>query len=101
GQTVLLSVQWRDGFAAVEGALYTANLVQRQVGGTPPRAPAGDSELGKFMQQVQGTMRAQGVGTQLADGGLKTDTAVAGPWDAAALISGLQVSAGKEDGMLT
>jgi len=53
------------------------------------------------MQQVQGTMRAQGIGTQLADGGLKTDTAVAGPWDAAALISGLQFSAVKQDVMLT
>ena len=101
GQTVLLSVQWRDGFAALEGALYTANLVQRQVGGSPPGVPAGDSEYGKFMQQVQGTMRAQGIGTQLADGGLKTDTAVAGPWDAAALISGLQFSAVKQDVMLT
>ena len=101
GQTVLLAVQWRDGFAALEGSLYTAGLVQRQVGGTPPGPPAGDSEFGKFMQQVQGVMRAQGIGTQMGDGGLKTDTAVAGPWDAAALISGLQFSAVKQDVLLS
>ncbi|HEY6224623.1 MAG TPA: hypothetical protein VIW26_12625, partial [Gemmatimonadales bacterium] len=100
GQTVLLTVQWRDGFAGLEGARYTASLVQRQVGGPPPRA-AGDSQFGKFMQQVQGAMRAQGVGTQMGDGGLKTDTAVAGPWDEAALLSGLEFSAVKHDVMLT
>jgi len=100
GQTVLLTVQWRDGFAGLEGARYTASLVQRQVGGPLPGA-AGDSQFGKFMQQVQGAMRAQGVGTQMGDGGLKTDTAVAGPWDEAALLSGLEFSAVKHDVMLT
>lgn len=101
GQTVLLTVQWRDGFAGLEGAIYTAGLVQRQVGGTPPAVPAGDSQFGKFMQQMQGAMRAQGVGTQMGDGGLKTDTAVAGPWDAAALVSGLEFSAVKHDVLLS
>jgi hypothetical protein len=101
GQTVLLSVQWRDGFAGLEGARYTASLVQRQVGGTPPSVPAGDTQFGKFMQQVQGVMRAQGIGTQMSDGGLKTDTAVAGPWDEAALLSGLEFSAVKQDVMLS
>ena len=101
GQTVLLTVQWRDGFAGLEGARYTASLVQRQVGGPPPGLPAGDSQFGKFMQQVQGAMRAQGVGTQMGEGGLKTDTAVAGPWDEAALLSGLEFSAVKQDVMLS
>ena len=101
GQTVLLTVQWRDGFAALEGARYTASLVQRQVGGPPPGAAAGDSQFGKFMQQVQGAMRAQGIGTQMGDGGLVTDTAVAGPWDEAALLSGLSFSAVKRDVLLS
>jgi predicted ATP-dependent protease len=100
GQQVQLTVQWRDGFAALEGARYTAGLVQRQVGGMPPAA-AGDSQFGKFMQQVQGAMRAQGIGTQMGAGGLTSDSAVAGPWDEASLISGLQFSAVKQDVMLS
>jgi hypothetical protein len=101
GQTVLLTVQWRDGFAGLEAARYTASLVQRQVGGAAPSPPAGDSQFGKFMQQVQGAMGTQGIGTQLGDGGLVTDTAVAGPWDEAALLSGLEFSAVKQDVMLS
>lgn len=97
GQEVMLSVQWRDGFAALEGARYTAGLVQRQVGGMPPTPAGGDSQLGNFMQQVQGVMRAQGIGTQMNETGLVTDTAVAGPWDEASLIAGLGFSAVKND----
>lgn len=100
GQQVMLAVQWRDGFAALEGERYTAGIVQRQVGGMPSGA-AGDTQFGKFMQQVQGAMRAQGIGTQMGDGGLTTDSSVAGPWDDASLISGLQFSAVKQDVMLT
>ena len=101
GQQVQLTVQWRDGFAALEGARYTAGLVQRQAGGMPPGPAAGDSQFGKFMQQVQGAMRAQGIGTQMSDGGLTSDSAVAGPWDEASLISGLQFNAVKQDVMLS
>lgn len=100
GQQVRLAVQWRDGFGALEDARYTAGLVQQRVGGMPPEA-AGDTQFGKFMQQVQGAMRAQGVGTQMGAGGLTTDTAVTGPWDEAALLSGLEFSAVKNDALLS
>lgn len=100
GEQVQMAVQWREGFAALEGARYTAALVQRQVGGPPPAA-AGDTQLGNFMQQVQGVMRGQGIGTQLSAAGLTTDSAVAGPWDEASLISGLAFSAVKQDVMLS
>jgi len=100
GQEVRLGVQWRDGFAALEDARYTAGLVEQHVGGVPSGA-AGDTQFGKFMQQMQGAMRAQGVGTQMGAGGLTTDTTVAGPWDDAALLSGLEFSAVKSDAMFS
>jgi hypothetical protein len=100
GQEVQLTVQWRDGFAALEGARSTAELVQRQVGGAPPSG-AGDSGLGRFMQQVQGLMRSQGIGAQMTDSGLKTDSTVAGPWDEASLVAGLGFSAVKQDVLMS
>lgn len=100
GQEVQLSVQWRDGFAALEGARSTAAIVQRNVGGMPSGA-AGDSGFGNFMQQVQGVMRSQGIGTQMGNSGLRSDSAVAGPWDEASLIAGLGFSAVKQDVMLS
>ncbi len=101
GQQVMLAVQWRDGFAALDGARYTAAVVERHVGAMPPGPAAGDTQFGKFMQQVQGAMRAQGVGTQMGAGGLTTDSAVSGPWDEAALISGIEFSAVKQDVIFT
>ena len=104
GQEVRLAVQWRDGFAALEGARSTAALVQRQVGGGPPPGAlggTGDSGFGRFMQQVQGVMRSQGIGTQMTDSGLKTDSAVAGPWDEASLVAGLEFSAVRQDVLLS
>lgn len=100
GQQVQLTVQWRDGFAALDGARSTAALVLRQVGGGPPAA-AGDSSAGTGMQQIQSMMRSQGIGTQLTDSGLKTDSAVAGPWDEASLVAGLEFSAVKQDVLLS
>jgi hypothetical protein len=98
GQQIQLMVQWRDGFAALEGSRSTAALVERQVGGMPA---GGDTALGRFMQQVGGAMRSQGIGAQLTDSGLKTDSTVAGPWDEASLVAGLEFSAVKEDVLLS
>jgi hypothetical protein len=100
GQEVLLTVQWRDGFAALEGARSTAAIVQRQVGGVPTGG-ARDSGFGSFMQQVQGVLRSQGIGAQMTDSGLKNDSAVAGPWDEASLVAGLGFSAVKSDVLLS
>jgi len=100
GQEVQLTVQWRDGFAALEGARSTAAIVQRQVGGVPTGG-VGDSGFGRFMQQIQGVMRSQGIGTQMTDSGLKNDSAVTGPWDEASLIAGLGFSAVKQDVLLS
>jgi hypothetical protein len=102
GQEVQLTVQWRDGFAALEGARSTAAIVQRQVGGVPPGG-ARDSGFGNFMQQVQGVLRSQGIGVQMSDtgSGLKNDSAVAGPWDEASLVAGLGFSAVKHDVLLS
>lgn len=102
GQQVQLTVQWRDGFAALEESRSAAALVERQVGGMPAGgAPGGDTALVRFMQQVEGAMRSQGIGAQLTDSGLKTDSAVAGPWDEASLVAGLEFSAVKEDVLLS
>jgi hypothetical protein len=102
GQEVQLVVQWRDGFAALEGARSTAAIVQRQVGGVPTGG-AQDSGFGSFMQQVQGVLRSQGIGVQMSDtgSGLKNDSAVAGSWDEASLIAGLGFSAVKQDVLIS
>lgn len=102
GQQIQLTVQWRDGFAALDGSRSAAALVERQVGGMPASATTGgDTTFGRFLQQVEGAMRSQGVGAQLTDSGLKTDSAVAGPWDEASLVAGLEFSAVREDVLLS
>jgi hypothetical protein len=54
------------------------------------------------MNKLMGAARSQGVGVQTtATGGLRSDTAVAGPWDAGALVMGLGFSAVKHDAMLS
>jgi hypothetical protein len=100
GQEVHLTVQWRDGFAALEGARSTAAIVQRQVGGVPTGG-ARDSGFGDFRQQVQGVFRSQGIGAQMTDSGLKTDSTVAGLWDEASLVAGLGFSAVKHDVLMS
>jgi hypothetical protein len=102
GQAVQLTVQWRDGFAALEGARSTAAIVQRQVGGGALGGMK-DSGFAGFMQQVQGVMRSQGIGVQMSDSGsgLENDSAVAGPWDEASLIAGLGFSAVKQDVLIS
>lgn len=118
GREVALQIQWRDGWAALEGARQTMQTVASQVAppgamaqgsntaaphtGRAPAAAAGDSQLGKFMNGVMGAMRSQGIGVQLdgTPGGLKSDTAVAGPWDAGELQMGLGLTVIKHDVML-
>jgi hypothetical protein len=100
GQVVRLAVQWRDGFMALENARSSAALVQQHVGGVPAGAAA-DTGFGKFMQQVQGALRSQGIGTQMGEAGVVTDTAVAGPWDEASLIAGVEFSAVKKDVLMS
>lgn len=97
GQEVHLEVQWRDGFAALESARSSAALVQQHVGVSVPPGAGADSQFGKFMTQVQGALRSQGVGAQMNETGVATDTAVAGPWDEASLVAGVGFSAVKED----
>jgi hypothetical protein len=101
GQVVRLDVQWRDGFAAIANARSTAALVQQRVGGGVPAGRGADSGFGSFMRQVQGVMRSQGIGAQMGDSGLVSDSAVAGPWDEASLMSGIAFSAVKRDVMLS
>ena len=101
GQEVHLAVQWRDGFAALESARSTAALVQQHVGVNVPAGAAADSQFGRFMGQVQGALRSQGIGTQMSETGVATDTAVAGPWDEASLVAGVGFSAVKEDVLLS
>ena len=96
GQEVHLEVQWTGGFAALEMSRSTSAIVQQHVGGVPAGA-ASDTQFGKFMQQVQGALRSQGIGTQMNQSGVATDTAVAGPWDEASLVAGVGFSAVKED----
>jgi hypothetical protein len=108
GNKVDLQVQWRDGWAALENSRATTNTVVGKVAppgsmgqGTPGAAGA-DSQLGGFMNKLMGVARSQGIGVQTtAAGGLKSDTAVAGPWDAGALVMGLGFYAVKHDAMLS
>jgi hypothetical protein len=98
GQSVQLAVQWRNGFAALDEARQTATLVERHLG---VAALMTDSGADSAMQHLQGMMQAQGVGTQMGPGGLRSDSAVAGPWDEASLVEGLTFNAVKRDVMLS
>src|ERR1051325_6538146 len=63
-------------------------------------AQSGDQSVGGFMNKIMNVARSQGVGVQTdANGGLKSDTAVAGPWDAGFLNMGLGFSVVKDDAM--
>jgi len=117
GNKVELQVQWRDGWAALENSRGTMNTVVGKVappgsmgqgnnsGGLStgsPGAAGADSQLGGFMNKLMGAARSQGIGVQTNEaGGLKSDTAVAGPWDAGALVMGLGFYAVKHDAMLS
>jgi hypothetical protein len=101
GQTVQVTVQWRDGFAALASARDAANLVQQHMGITLPHDSQGDSGAVQAMQQVQGMLRTQGIGVQMSDSGLVSDSTLAGPWDEASLMAGVTFSAVKHDVMLS
>lgn len=101
GQTVQRAVQWSDGFRELESARVAAGLVQQRVGVRLPDSSQADSGFGQAMQHLQGLMQAQGIGVQMGDSGLKSDSALAGPWDEASLIAGVTFSAVKHDVMLS
>ena len=119
GNTVELQVQWRDGWPALENMRATTNTVVGKVAppgsmaqgnntgglstGSPGAAGGGaDSQLGGFMNKLMDVARSQGVGVQTtAAGGLRSDTAVAGPWDAGSLVMGLGFYAVKHDAMVS
>ena len=117
GNKIELQVQWRDGWAALENSRATTNTVVGKVappgsmahgnssGGLStgsPGAGGADSQLGGFMNKLMGAARSQGIGVQTtSSGGLKSDTAVAGPWDSGALVMGLGFYAVKHDAMLS
>jgi hypothetical protein len=101
GQVVQLTVQWRDGFAALAGARDAAALVQQRMGIAIPLDSQADSGFKQAMQPIQGLMRAQGIGVQMSDTGLVSDSAIAGPWDEASLIAGVTFNAVKHDVMLS
>lgn len=116
GNKIELQVQWRDGWAALENSRATTNTVVAKVappgsmaqgnnsGGLSTGSPGAgaDSQLGGFMNKLMDVARSQGVGVQTtASGGLSSDTAVAGPWDAGALVMGLGFYAVKHDAMLS
>jgi hypothetical protein len=93
----------RADVEAILGALASdpvSEIVQRQVGGVPTGG-ARDSGFGDFRQQVQGVFRSQGIGAQMTDSGLKTDSTVAGLWDEASLVAGLGFSAVKHDVLMS
>jgi len=115
GNTVALQVSWKDGWAAIENSRHTVDMVAGKV--APPvahgtnttapsaaaaPAPASDQSFGGFMNKVMDVARSQGVGVQTdQSGGLKTDTTVAGPWDAGELHSGLAFMVVKHDALLS
>ena len=117
GNKVELQVQWRDGWMALENSRATTNTVvgkvappgsmghgnnQGALSRESPGAAGADSQLGGFMNKLMGVARSQGIGVQTNEaGGLKSDTAVAGPWDAGALVMGLGFYAVKHDAMLS
>jgi hypothetical protein len=54
------------------------------------------------MNKVMGAVRSQGFNVQTdSNGTLQSDTAVAGPWDSGALVSGAGFYAVKHDVLLT
>jgi hypothetical protein len=99
GQEIQLTVQWRDGFAALDEARQTAALVERHMGVAPLMADSAGAD--SAAQRLQGMMQAGGIGTQMAPGGLRSDSAVAGPWDEASLVEGVTFSAVKRDVLMS
>jgi len=54
------------------------------------------------MNKVMGAVRSQGFNVQTdSNGTLQSDTAVAGPWDAGALVNGSGLYVVKHDALLT
>lgn len=114
GNEVVLQVSWKDGFLALENSRHTVDMVAGKVAppvahGTntsaPSAAPAAkgnDESFGGFMNKVMNVARSQGIGVQTDEsGGLKSDTAVVGPWDAGELHSGLAFLVVKHDALLS
>ena len=115
GNKVELQVTWSGGWGALENARGLTNVVVGKVTPTmahgnsqtgvrreSPGAAGADSQLGGFMNKLMGLARSQGVGVQTdAAGGLQSDTAVAGPWEAGELVMGLGFHAVKHDAMLS
>lgn len=114
GNKIELQVQWSDGWLALENSRATTNTVVSKVappgsmasgnnnGGLSTGSAGADSQLGGFMNKLMGAARSQGIGVQTTEsGGLKSDTAVAGPWDSGALVMGLGFYAVKHDAMLS
>ena len=99
GNKVDLRVSWKDGWAAIENSRHMTDAVVAKV--APPTA-GGDGGLGGFMNKLMGAARSQGFNVQTdSNGKLQSDTAVAGPWDAGALVNGSGLYVVKHDALLT
>ena len=113
---VELNISWKDGFGALENSRASVAVVTNKVAPSVAHgngqtgvtresqgAPAGgDSQFSNFMGKIMSVARSQGIGVQTdASGGLKTDTAVAGPWDRGELHSGLGFMVVTNDVMLS
>ncbi|HXI32918.1 MAG TPA: hypothetical protein VNH63_02455 [Gemmatimonadales bacterium] len=117
GNKVDLRVSWKDGWAAIENSRHMTDAVVAKVapsaamahgstdGGQQQGAPGtagGDGGLGGFMNKLMGAARSQGFNVQTdSNGKLQSDTAVAGPWDAGALVNGSGLYVVKHDALLT
>lgn len=114
GNKVEINITWSDAWGALENSRGSVALVTNKV--APPMArgtntsaptagaaaPKPDAGFGGFMNQVLGAARSQGIGVQAdSNGRLTTDTAVAGPWDAGELHSGLGFLVVKHDVLLS
>lgn len=114
GDKVVLQISWKDGFGAID---YSGSTVKNVVSHVAPpmaqgtntsapsstsKTPGGDQSIGGFMNKIMNVARSQGVDVQTdANGGLQSDTAVAGPWDVGFLNMGLGFSVVKHDAMLS
>jgi len=104
---VELKVTWQGGFAKYgEGkmvnGMYNKSFAQptMQGAGMTPDAEKkmqGDSEGRAAIEQGKKMMGGLGAATEDGSLRLKNDTSVAGPWDEAAVLSGLSFAAVKKD----
>lgn len=96
-ESYAMAISWSNGYAALNQLKRGTSMVGGLLGAPAmPQIPAMDSATKKMATTFFTAVLGKGAAAPIKND-LKTDTALVGPWDSAALVNGMWVMAVKHD----